>query len=248
MKRHLSGTLAATLVLSLAVWGSGGDDADDTAGDTQTAQGDVPGVEDIPAEDAPGIPDTEVTSDSSVDDTWVEETTPSVEVHVDLYVPVGDNYPPPPFGKTVGGVVKNHTFWDPEMDKQMKLAHMYQHNRKRILLVNASAGWCAYCRQEAYELRAVYAEYGPKGLEIWFTLFQDYDGGAPTKAFWDKWMNAIKPTYPTLLDTAFEMGAYFNVDATPMNMILDLNTMKIVYLQTGYDKVGLTNKIKQLLQ
>ena len=238
--------LVGLVVLSLSLWGCSGDGEKRfyTSGDTQTGTQDVLGPEDVVEQDlAPADGVVDARSPETSDNDQVSET-----VVPDLYVPVADHYPPAPYGKTVGGVIKNHTFWDPEMDKQLKLSQMYQHSRKRILLINASAGWCVYCKEEAYELRAVYEEHGPRGLEIWFTLFQDYDGQAPTKAFWDKWMNALKPTYPTLLDTAFEMGAYFNVDATPMNMIVDLSSMKIVYLQTGYDKTGLINKINQLLQ
>lgn len=169
----------------------------------------------------------------------------------DIFEPEPDNYPPAPWGMSPGSIIKNHVFRDPANDVSVKLSQLYNpkgSGDKTVLIINASAGWCSACKVEAKELQKTYAEYGPQGLEIWFTLFQDFTGEDATDEFWEAWMNLIDPNYPTLLDTAFELGPYFNVDATPMNMVVDLATMEIVYLQTGFDEVGVTNQIVKYLK
>jgi len=164
------------------------------------------------------------------------------------YVPVKTDYPPPPYGGIPGAVIKNHKFLDPDNDVTVRLSDLYKHPEKKVLLLNSSAGWCSVCKQELVELKGVYTEYAPKGLEIWYTLFQDYEGAKPDIAFYKDWVAKLKPNFPNLLDADFELGTYFNVEATPMNMIIRLDTMEIIYLQTGFDKVGVVTKIKQVLQ
>ena len=169
----------------------------------------------------------------------------------DVYKPDPDYYPDPPWGMGSGSIIKNHSFLDPANDVSVELSQLYNpkgSKPKTVLIINASAGWCGACKEEAAALKKTYAEYGPEGLEIWFTLFQDYIGEDTTIEFWEAWMKDIKPNYPTLLDTAFELGPYFNVDATPMNMVVDLATMEIVYLQTGFDEVGVTNQMVKYLK
>ena len=174
-----------------------------------------------------------------------------VEVVEEEYTPLLDLYPPAPYGKVVGSIIRNHKFLDPQHSKSRKLSSIYNPDGtkdKTVLIMNASAGWCSVCKAEAIELKKEYATYKDQGLEIWFTLFEDYEGKPATVGFWSKWIASIKADYPTLLDTAFELGEYFSVEATPLNMVIDLKTMKIVYMQTGFDKVGMENSFKQYLK
>jgi hypothetical protein len=166
----------------------------------------------------------------------------------EAYVPPKTDYPPAPYGQTTGNTIKNHSFLDPAADKVVKLSDLYKHPDKKLLVINSSAGWCSACKQEAIALKGVYDTYKTEGLEIWFTLFQDYEGNPATVAFWDKWMATMKPNYPTILDTEFQLGDYFKVESTPMNMMVDLATMKIVYLQVGYNEAALKSKIAELLK
>ncbi|MBM4354995.1 MAG: TlpA family protein disulfide reductase [Deltaproteobacteria bacterium] len=214
---------------------SGGDTTDTGSGLPDVAA-DQPteGTLDLVEADEPAPPHDVI---DAPDDVQVEEA----------YVPPKTEYPSAPYGQTTGTILKNHSFLDPAAEKVVKLSDLYKSPTKKLLLINSSAGWCSACKQEAMALKGVYDTYKGDGFEIWFTLFQDYEGNPATVSFWNKWMNSMKPNYPTLLDTEFQMGDYFKVESTPMNMMVDLATMKIVYLQVGYNEAGLKSKIKELL-
>ena len=177
-------------------------------------------------------------------DTVEREDTPP---GVDTFIPDPPNYPAPPYGKTPGTIIEDHHFLIPTDNTIVKLSDYYQHETKGVLLINASAGWCGACKQEATELNNTFAEFGPRGFDILFTLFEDWDGGAPTLEFYEGWMGQYGGDYSTVLDTNFELGVYFNVEATPMNMLVDLGTMEIVWLETGFNPFALAEKLDELL-
>jgi hypothetical protein len=155
-------------------------------------------------------------------------------------------YPAGPYGKEVGKTIKNHSFRDPAAKADVHLADLYKGDKK-ILMINASAGWCMACKQEAIELKALYDKYSGKGLEIWFTLFEDYNGEPADEAFWKSWTGTTSPNYPVLLDTEYQLGAYYNKDETPLNLMIRLDTMTIVFLHTGFEAAAVEEKLAQLL-
>ena len=162
----------------------------------------------------------------------------------EAYVPPDTDYPPAPYGKTPGSVIANLKFKDPH-GGNVELADLYKHPDKKIVLLVASAGWCSACKLETVDLKAWYPDYADKGFEIWYTHFEDTAGKPVTMAYYQSWETRYGPNYPSYLDTEFVLGEYFNVSATPMNMLVDLETMEIVYLQTGYDALGIKNKVEQ---
>ena len=40
--------------------------------------------------------------------------------------------------------------------------------------------------------------------------------------------------FPLVIDPSFKMGAYFDSDATPLNMLVDVRTMTILSVTMGY--------------
>ena len=49
---------------------------------------------------------------------------------------------------------------------------------------------------------------------------------------------AYDVTFPFVLDPDLKLGSFFDVDATPMVMIVDTKTMKILSLEDGWIKSG----------
>ena len=242
------------LALALALVGcdSGSSDKDTSSGAPDTSvQADETGTPDTATPADVDTPEPDVTvEDTAAPDLGTPEdlvAVPDETAQEEVYVPKPVVYPTGPFGTVVGSTLKNHTFLNPKTGKPVKLSDLYLHPEKKVLLINSSAGWCSVCKAESWTLRTVYNTYAPQGLEIWYTLFEDYDAKPVSLGFWQKWTQSMNPNFPCLLDSQFEMGLYFNVSATPMNMLVDLETMQIVYLQTGFDETGLTNKIKSLL-
>jgi hypothetical protein len=179
------------------------------------------------------------------EDTTASEDTVRV---TDNFVTEPGDYPAPPFGKTVGSTIEDHSFLIPGEDTVIRLSDYYQHETKRVLLINASAGWCGACKQEAGELNNIFAAKKGDGLDILYTLFEDWNGGPVNEDFYDGWMDQYGGDYTTVLDPEFGMGIYFNVESTPMNMLVDLETMTIIWLETGFNPAALEAKLDEVLQ
>lgn len=162
-------------------------------------------------------------------------------------IAIGD-YPPSPYGKKAGTIIKDLSFFDPEAGANISFSDLRNAGEKKLLFVTAGAGWCSACKQEAVELKAKYLEYGPLGLEIWSTLFQDYVGNPADEVFWNKWKAQLTPNYPLLLDTDFVLSSYFNPESAPLNILIRLDTMEILYLETGFDPASVEAEIKKFLE
>ncbi len=176
-----------------------------------------------------------------------ETTQPATDETSQGDVDPGD-YPAGPYGTKEGTIVANHSFFNPETGEDISFGDLRDAGEKQLLFVTSGAGWCSACKQEAVELKADYDEFGPQGLEIWSTLFQDFVGDPADEGFWNVWKGQLTPNYPLLLDTDFVLGAYFNPDSAPMNMLIRLDTMEIVFLQTGFDPVAVKAEIKKFLE
>jgi hypothetical protein len=160
-------------------------------------------------------------------------------------------YPPGPYGTVKGATIENLSFtgwrhpdaaaYDTNKFETIRLSDFYDpdgHTGVRLLAVNASAVWCGVCRAEYQDMSdtQVYSTVHPKGVEILGTLFEDsqyfpaqprdlHNWGAPS---------SFDVKFPLVLDPGFKMGAYFDSDATPLNMLIDVRTMTIVQITMGY--------------
>lgn len=108
--------------------------------------------------------------------------------------------------------------------------------KKELLWVVVSAGWCVPCQDEVKAIQQKYAAGGwDKRLGIVNVVFET---APPTikpadAAFIKQWTDGFKLTMPVVMDPQFKMGAYFDKKNTPFNMFIDLKTMQIYYRNTG---------------
>jgi AhpC/TSA family len=161
------------------------------------------------------------------------------------------DYPAGPYGTVVGATIENLEFmgwkhpdlenYDPANFEKVRLSDFYNPDNQstlKLLAVNASAVWCSVCRAEYEDMNTngTYATYSKEGVEILGTLFQDnaYYPAQPSDLInWGETAShAVK--FPLVLDPGFKMGAYFDSDATPLNMVIDVRTMTIVLVTMGY--------------
>jgi len=160
-------------------------------------------------------------------------------------------YPAGPYGTVRGATIANLSFlgwrhpdasnYDTAQLETVRLSDFYDpdgHSGVKLLAINASAVWCVVCRGEYQDMATtkVYATYHPKGVEILGTLFEDalyYPAQAKDLHNWGVPTN-YDVKFPLALDPGFKLGAFFDSDATPLNMLVDVRTMTIVSLQMGY--------------
>jgi hypothetical protein len=160
-------------------------------------------------------------------------------------------YPAGPYGTTRGAIIQNLEFlgwkdpvasnYDAASMEKVRLSDFYNPDGRsdvKLLAVNASAVWCSVCRSEYEDMNAngTYATYRAEGVEMLGTLFEDssYFPAQPSDLTrWGQVSNhAVK--FPLVIDPGFKMGAYFDSDATPLNMVIDVRTMTIVMVTMGY--------------
>lgn len=159
-------------------------------------------------------------------------------------------YPPPPYGNTTGTVAANMRFagwldplaaaYDPTQSSVVEFAQFYDPDNTKdveFLLVSAVAVWCGVCQQEYADLDSaqVYKKMRPRGVQMLGILFEDNDGQPAAYSDLKNWASAFRVGFPFVLDPSFNSGVYFDRSATPMNMLIDAKTMKIVWVITGYD-------------
>lgn len=162
-------------------------------------------------------------------------------------------YPPGPYGTVKGATIANLSFvgwrdpaaanYDRSKFETLRLSDFYNpdgdESAARVLALNASAVWCTVCRAEYQHLSRdqVYAKYRPLGIEILGILFEDNDGFPARPQDLELWggANGFSVTFPLVLDPGFKSGVYFDSDATPLNMVIDTRTMKILDVSMGFD-------------
>lgn len=176
-----------------------------------------------------------------------------------------ETYPCGPYGTQKDNIAANLTFlgfWDPgalckphadqviDLDNVVAISFQdwYLANeacvdeKKKLLWVNVAAGWCVPCMAEVTAIQNTMAA-GDFPAEVGFLniVFETDDRVPITEAFTKAWSTAltsnkpVKLEFPIVMDPEFKMGAYFNANATPFNMLVDTSTMKIIYRDVGAD-------------
>lgn len=164
---------------------------------------------------------------------------------------VRQDYPAGPYGTGVQATLEDFAFlgwrdpvasnYDVSKLEQVRLSEFYNPDGRsdvKLIWINASAVWCSVCRAEMADIKnnGVHAEFAPKGLQLIETLFEDNSSGPARPSDLHNWgsLPAHSIDFPLLLDPGFKLGAFFTSDATPLNMLVDARTMKVLDATMGY--------------
>ena len=156
-------------------------------------------------------------------------------------------YPADGYGTGEGDVLENHSF---EMvgGGSLSFEDVFLDTDNQLLLVNTAAGWCGACREEQPGLQQLNDEWEAKGLKIVVAVFQDNNSQTADLAFVEQWITEYDLTIDVVLDEPFVLGAYYDASATPMNMLVDVDTMEILKIITGNDKSAIESIISAKLE
>jgi hypothetical protein len=160
-------------------------------------------------------------------------------------------YPAGPYGHGVGAVIDNLEFlgwrdpiaanYDVTKLEHIRLADFYDPSgtQTELIVLNASAVWCTVCQAELHDMQknGTYQAFRQRKAEVFGTLFQDGSGDPAKPSDLSLWgsSKARAIDFPLVLDPALKMGPYFPGDATPLNLVIDATTMKIIDVMLGYD-------------
>lgn len=161
------------------------------------------------------------------------------------------DYPAGPYGTGVRATLEDFAFlgwrdpvaanYDVTKLEQVRLSEFYNPDGRsnvKLIWINASAVWCSVCRAEMEDIKnkGVRAAFGPRGVQLIETLFEDNKSGPARPLDLHNWgsLPGHSIDFPLLLDPGFKLGAFFTSDATPLNMLVDAKTMKVLDATMGY--------------
>lgn len=161
------------------------------------------------------------------------------------------SYPPGPYGHGVGAVIENLEFigwrdpagvgYDLNQLAPVRIGDFYDPNgaETELLVLNASAVWCVVCKGEMRDMNTngTYAAFRARKVQVLSTLFEDADSNPAKPSDLQLWgsSSARQIAFPLVLDPALKMGVYFSSDATPLNLVIDARSMRILHVMMGYD-------------
>jgi hypothetical protein len=105
----------------------------------------------------------------------------------------------------------------------------------KALLIDVSSVWCGPCNYEAANvLPGLYDLYQPQGGEFLLQLADGPTVGDPAEPIHlSNWTAKYHVDYPAAIDPSYKLGALFEADAYPANMIIRTKDMKIVEVIAG---------------
>ncbi len=161
-------------------------------------------------------------------------------------------YPAGPYGVEKGQVLQNASFVGRKggLDTARETFDLesLRAGGARFFVFNVAAFWCSPCKEEAKEFQAtIVPKYGPKGVAFLSVILQDAARRPATDANVDTWITTYQITFPTARDPAGFVNTIFNPDTMPLNMIIDLKTMKIVEKIIGADIARVNATLDRLL-
>ena len=163
-------------------------------------------------------------------------------------------YPGGPYGSRAGAIIENFGFlgwhapktsnYDTSKLEPVSLGQLYDPDGSKgvkLLVMTSTAVWCSACKQEYRDMAGSVAAYEAKGVRFLGALFQDASLPNPKPAKPSDlvlWAKTFDVTFPFVLDPALKLGSFFDVEATPMEMIVDAKTMKILKISEGWVTKG----------
>ncbi len=168
--------------------------------------------------------------------------------------PSGD-YPPGPYGTNVGNVVEDASFTGRRTGidsarETVTLAsfHALRSTGKKFLVLNVAAFWCSPCKEEAKEFQAVIVpKYAPKGVAFLSVVLETSSRQPAQDSDVDLWISTYKLTFPVVNDLDGYVTGFFDKNSMPLNMVINLETMKVEKKIIGADLARLQMDLDQLV-
>lgn len=112
---------------------------------------------------------------------------------------------------------------------------VFKDPKNRVMVLVTAANWCGACKEEAKFLADLHDKYASKGLVVVSALFEDRADEPASQELVQWWMKTYKTPYRVVLDEGFQLGKYYDKAASPMNMVVDVDTMRIIKIIQGSD-------------
>lgn len=160
----------------------------------------------------------------------------------------GDGYPAGPYGNNPDDILINMVFDGYVNDRpdeglvqqgpfvqNFELQDIRALGTARFLLLNVAAEWCVGCRIEAEQLPGRYPNWSERGGYVLSVLIEDTSGNPATRRNLDRWVANFSLNYATVHDPQMFVTRELGPDTLPLNVLVDLNDMRIVASVIGED-------------
>ena len=154
-------------------------------------------------------------------------------------------YPPGPYDTGEGDVLGPLSFVAVDGGPFDVDTAVFADPQARVLLMNTAAGWCGACVEEQPVLQALVQDR--PALSVVVALFEDADGAPADAALARDWQARHAVAFDVVADPSFQLQAFYDPSLTPMNMVVDVDTMTIRRIGTGFDELAVTAIIDAIL-
>ncbi len=155
-------------------------------------------------------------------------------------------YPAGPYGIALGDTLVNLSFAGylvaspPSLAADVEFASRYDLAAFRQLgfryaLINGSTQWCAPCREEAMTFVAEAGRYATLGGAVLSVLTEDVNLAPASRTTLEQWNAEFGVNYTMMHDPRGEIDRVIAPASYPLNLIVDLESMKILRISTGLD-------------
>lgn len=144
-------------------------------------------------------------------------------------------YPTANIGVGEGQVLANHEFLRPD-GSSMTLDEVFFDSSNRLMLLVTSAGWCVACIEEQPKLEALHQEFADQGLYVLLAVFEDDQFNPAGAGDAEDWQTLHELTFTVVADELFVLEDYYDSAQTPMTMLVEVGTMEILSIATGFDE------------
>lgn len=177
-----------------------------------------------------------------------EQVEVQIESRLPAALPRPREYPSEPYGRVEGDVIEDFTLTRID-ESPWRLSDLYSDLSKRLLLLSTSAEWCTACIKEQPKLEELHQEFSERGLSVLVSMFQDGLFEPATPEIAERWRRKYDLSFDVVADIEdpSTLSAYYDVNLTPMVMLIDLNEMKIIYLSQGFDEDQVRVQIESVL-
>jgi hypothetical protein len=117
--------------------------------------------------------------------------------------------------------LKLHDYYNPDGSKPAK-----------YLFMTVSAFWCQACKDEAKHLNALFDKYAGRVLVV-TDIAQKVDRSITDQTDVDVWIKSFALHTAVVTDPGFVLQNFFEPSTMPLDLIIDLKTMTVVYDTTG---------------
>lgn len=156
-----------------------------------------------------------------------------------------DRYPAGPFAFAEGDTIEDLSF--DAADGKLSLMDVRSDKQAELLLLVTAAEWCTACIEEQPDLQALFDQHETAGLRVVVSLFEDSEFAPATEQNAAEWREGHALSFPVVADPAFLLSRYYDTSLTPMNMLVDLDSMVIERVTTGFDRSVIEALVEALL-